>query len=342
MSRLLERIETWLVVTVIAVLVWLYAEGASVDSYSNQPVRVQFVPASAGEDLAIEPSEPFTVLMDYRSSNSQRREVERLVSEPIEYPVEFDPDSPESKMVVMAEVLRQSPVGAKGINILSVEPEVKQVTVEPIQTVTMQVTPEVVGLELEGPATVEPREVNVRLPARLAPLAEDRPLVARLDAGTLGPLEQDRQSFDGVKVPLELPPELKSKWSRIEAPSVSVGFTARKYSRRRTVRLPGVPVNVSVQPLLLRRYQLDMPEEQMVIPDVRLSGPAPVIERIANRELRVRAEIRPTADELARGVRSFMVHLELPEGVSVESPLPVIELRVRPLQAQPAVALPPR
>ncbi|MBX2851070.1 MAG: hypothetical protein KTR15_04910 [Phycisphaeraceae bacterium] len=70
MKSVFNQIATFVTVTIVALLVWLYAEDANVQTYTGQAVRVQFV-LPAGADGLITPSEPITVLVDFDGSNGQ-------------------------------------------------------------------------------------------------------------------------------------------------------------------------------------------------------------------------------------------------------------------------------
>ena len=68
MKRALDILGTFSIVTIVTLLVWLYAEDANIREYTGEQVRVQFVlPAGSAGELS--PGAPITISVDFDSSN---------------------------------------------------------------------------------------------------------------------------------------------------------------------------------------------------------------------------------------------------------------------------------
>ncbi len=78
-SRLFTHLETWFLVTLISVLVWLYAEGAMVQTYPRQRIAVDLV-APPGSRLALEPDRT-EAFVSFRGSAAQLQELKARLAQ---------------------------------------------------------------------------------------------------------------------------------------------------------------------------------------------------------------------------------------------------------------------
>jgi hypothetical protein len=341
-----EKLETYVVVTVVAVLVWLYAEGENVKLYNNEPVAVQFV-APEGQQLAVEPAEPIRVLASFRGSSGQFQQFYEIVrSGPLEVPVNTDParlGTPQFPIVT--QLLDQTALGRLGISGLTTDPQTVEVLVRELQTVRLPVEVDVRGVELVRPATVEPSEVRLTLPADQAQAAVGRRATVRLTPSELDPFPPgEPHSVQGT---IELPLGLDSPWTRIEPRTVLVQFEKNPRVQTRTVTLDSVNVYINVPGGAFEFFSVRLPAERRV-PTVRVSGPADLIERIqpsgpaANgpAERLVWAEVRPTTQRLreiaaADGPVLEPLHFVYPEGLTVDSAVTQVPLAVEEVNREP-------
>lgn len=318
----LEKLQTGAIVTVIAVLVWLYAEGEAVQERPKQ-VEIRFV--ASGSQVGIEPAGSEWINVTFQASTGQMAQVEYLLAQgPVQIPVTLrENGASDQQTVVLREALEQSPLGELGVNIRDTNPATMNVSVEPLVTVTLDVAAQFAQPEMVAPRPrVEPSQVELTVAGSLAPQAEGLRAIARLD--DLTAFEPDEEHTVNVRV--TLPEALRHRWSRVEPASVAVTFTLRDQTD--TVTLTSVPVEVSMLPVLGRRYWVDVPDEYRVLADVRLSGPSDEIDRIRRRERPIRAYVRPTADELDAGVELLNVHLDKPPSITLESPLPPVPVEI--------------
>ncbi|HEX7009757.1 MAG TPA: hypothetical protein VF184_07240 [Phycisphaeraceae bacterium] len=330
-NGLLQKIETWAIVTVISVLIWLYAEGEAVTRYSER-VPIRLVPP-VGRQLAIdipgrdggEASE--VIYVTFKASTGQLTKIkERLQQGPLQIEVA---DQPGEQVLVLKDELLETPLGQLGVNIVTTDPATLTVQVEPLQTLTMPVGVDRGQVLLAQPALVEPREVSVTLPARLLEQARGMKVWAPLDLAELGRLEPGvPQTFD---VPLSVPEELQTPWTDLEPDVARVTVTISKQTD--TYVVPRISVEVQASPLVLRRFDLNISDEYLNLLEVPITGPADVIDRIRKGQLSISAVVRPTLSELESGTRTLPVQLNLPPGVTVQAPLPPVPVEVTPHSA---------
>ncbi len=324
-TSLRQKIETFIVVTLITVLVWLYAEGRNVATYANEPVSVKFV-SGDGEGLTISPDNPQRVLVSFEGSNAMKQALEAATKDgPITLPVVEQPNASSSvQNIIMKDALNDSILSDLGILVISTDPAVMPVTVRRLVSVQMSVEPVVLEVDLAAAPTVDPARVDVKVPAALADLAGELSLIARVPPADLASIPANTPR--ALSVRLELPEALRDQPVELSARNVAVTVIIRKQTD--TLTLTSVPIHINVPPLLLQQYRIALPEDQVVIRDVKLSGPADAIASIRDKRFRVWAELRPTADELDAGLDQAQLFLHLPPGVRMEGPMPRVPVKV--------------
>lgn len=324
----LSKLENYLLVTLITVLVWLYAEGRAIRT-EQAGVQVQFVAPAGREDrLAIRPRQPLDARVVVKGSSSQLATFENLVGDgPIRLAIDEETRSPLS----MPQALAESVLGELGVNIEEVQPHEVNVSAERIDQLTLPVAVQAQEVQLAPNPTVMPDQVQVRLPASLAGRAVNPRVLASLEDVDLGQIPVNVPTT--VDVRLQLPPALRSEWSRIEPATASVTFTIRKIND--TLQLDSLPVRISVPPRMLQDWRFSLDDRNRVLDGVMLSGPGDVIEQIRSRQREVFAEIRPRIDDLKPGVVKLPVFIQTPPGVTVVSPTPTVDLQVSAVEPQP-------
>jgi len=329
-DSLLENIETYLIVTVITVMVWLYAEGENVRSYTEVTAQVRFV-APPGANLAITPGEPRSVELNFRSSTGAYGNVTRLVAEgPIQIPVNRSGDgSPDQSVVLPDYLIDRTPLGDIGLSDLTTQPEVMTVRVEPIENVRLPVSVRAGDIRLAGPPQVEPLEVEASMPESLANAPRPPRLEVRLDNTDLSALEVNVPHT--LELPLQLPPQLEGRRVNLAQSTARVTFTIRKQTDSHTI--PLVPILVVAPPSQMADFELSIDENLRVLRDVRVVGPSDAIERIRSGDTPVWAQFRLTASDLEQQITSAPLTLTLPAGVQAETAVPAISFTITPRNA---------
>lgn len=330
-----QRIRTGLGVTLVTLLVWLYAEAQAIVE-TGEYIQVAFVPA-AGQRLAIQPEPPIDpdapqVFTRVRGSNRQivqLRELRERGPIELEIPPRADGGSRQESIVVRDALLR-SRLGELGLNIVETIPPTVTLNLEPLTTESLPVRLQADDLHLASPPEIEPDSVELIVPQRLAEEASLLAVTASLDDFDLTQFEVDREHE--VDVPVQVPEPLRSDWTRIDPRTVRVSFTIREQTG--TIEKERIGIELQVSPVLLRQYSFDVRDEDLNLLDVELTGPVDVLERIEAGEVSVSASIRPGFDELEEAVGDdpteveLPVHVHLPPDVSVSSTLPEVPVTV--------------
>lgn len=320
-----ERIETFIFVSIITALVWLYAEGENVRSH-DLDVAVKPV-AVAADDLMIAPSTPHKVRLTVRASQSQLTRLKELTREPLELAVQADPDNVVQTFDLKQWLSSSPTLLDAGVNLIDAEPQKLSLQIEAMDTVEADVrviSPP--GVQLAPGVTVEPAKVRVRLPRRFVTGLATQGIEARPESSDFEGLEENVAHT--IEAPLSLPPSLAAVKATIDRPMARVTFTIRKATDSHVVS--AVPIYVVISPILLQRFDVTVPTEQLFVRDVKLSGPSDVIRRIREGRTPITAELRLSADDLERGVASAVPYIEVPPGVQIESTVPRIPITVKP------------
>lgn len=318
--KVFEKVETGVIVTVISVLVWLYAEGENVLTFNNQRMQVQFV-APPGQDLAVVPQGPVPILVSVRASAGEIDQFEEMIRKgPIRIEVEVDPeaDSP-TQTLVLKEALLASKVGSLGVNILQTDPATRTVHAEPLVTRKLPVVSGPTDVQFAEPPAFVPREVAVTLPRSLARASKDNRVIARVDALNLSSYDVNTDTV--ATVPLEAPQAMQGPWTTLAQPTAQMTFNIRKLTD--TYRIPTVQLRINTDPLTLKDFEIGIAQSDMLLRDVRVTGPSDVVAAIRAGDARVWAELRPTRDQAERGVEALTPVIVAPEGVTFAPPAPV-------------------
>ncbi|MEO1236099.1 MAG: hypothetical protein AAFX76_04855 [Planctomycetota bacterium] len=287
-----EKVETWIVVTVIAALVWLYAEATVLQQVDGQTVQVLFTEPTAG--YALSPTEPVTVEVSFKASSGQVQQFRATTATPLV--IELDPadlDTVETRTVILDETLLRTGLSELGITELDVEPSTYSVTLRPLRSIEMPVRVDVGELELaNGGAEAEPRSVTVTAPLDVIEELRGQTATALLADAATG--EGAGREQVATNVPLDFPDalDLRSPWASASTRTVRVNYTLANNTATTTVGR--VPLYVALPVDVQMRYTVRPTDQANSLLDVELRGPADVIGRIAAGELPVRAELTIT------------------------------------------------
>ncbi|MCC5829246.1 MAG: hypothetical protein JJU36_07340 [Phycisphaeraceae bacterium] len=321
--RWLKRSETAIIVTLITILVWLYAEGETIVQ-EQRTVRLQLV-AAPGEELAIHPREPQVVRMTFRCATSQLRRINQVTANPINVRVAANQES-----LSIRDALR-AVFADHAVEIVDARTELGResfdIRAEPLVSVTMPVnvsTAGVVGMDISVRAT-NPERVGVTMPASLARQAEH--LSLQVNMAELSGLEQMRGEDERRTLPVRLPELLRQsedrQFIRTAESTVEVTFSASRLTD--SLEVTSVPWVVLVPPWVPGSRQIEFPEGR-TLSRVTLTGSregiAEVREEVEDitRSLSVRAVVDLSdpglyEGEAERELRANVRLINLPEGV---------------------------
>jgi hypothetical protein len=317
---MLKAVRTFAVVTIITLMIWVYAEGENVKLYTLD-VDIEFTPAR-DVSLIIKPAQVSRARLTVRCSAEKFAQLEgRTRNDAIPLTVKGWRAEPDQTIVLKDAMERRSLVSDLGINIVDVQPSTVQIHIEQSQELSLPVQVVADGVELADTPSVDKAVVTVNVPASLASALEGRKFEARLDPARLASLQ--------VGVPHTLtvgltPPEpLLPVLDTLALPEVRVTLTIRSQSD--SVRLASVPVWQASPPAAMARFNIVLDNENEFRRDITLTGPADAIGLIRRGETKVVAELRLTGEDLERlagkEAATANVVLTLPPGV-VASPTP--------------------
>jgi hypothetical protein len=323
-SDIWKKIEVGILVTIVAMLVWLYAEGESLKT-ETESVRIQFV---GSNDVVIKPRELTGVSVTFSGPNRSVTEFKQLVRQPLKVRVEPDAKSVVQDLV-LADALAEDPaVRDLNIQIDATTPARQPVEVERMQEYEARVRLVTGDVELAGEPQIDPELVTVHMtPTVRAYLEGDLTIEARLsDVADLRQIQPDRPVTRDIRLrppeAIDLPEQVK-----IVPRSAQVGFTILKRTDTITLQQP-VPIYVRLPVIVSNQYEIVTENEQRLLSEpVELTGPRSEIEKIQSND--IVAELRLTTDDLERGVTSKTVHITTPPNVSVTSMLPVVRFTIK-------------
>ncbi len=338
-----DRVRTIVVVTMISVIVWLFAEAESLTE-ENFPVSIVFGVEEGRGDVLVSTGPGFRnpVDIDVRGS---RRAIGALRERALAQPIRVPPTTPLLRgrsgevPVPIAVLLEQvPPFDGSGVRVLAAAPSTVDLTIVERRLVTIPVRPQVGGVDLEAEPVLEPASVQVWVPeAEADDLLPGLAAVARIDADVVG------EGVDGGtvlrEVAIELPPGLP-RGVELLRDSVTAEFEVR--SAIDSIALgSAVPVQVAIPPRYVGDRAIALGAE--TIPGVVLSGPRDVLEQIGGAAapivavvLVVGTDLIDTGEmvELTKPITWYRLGeeglLPLPAGVSVEAAQTTATLRIGP------------
>ena len=342
---LIQKLETFFIVTVVAALVWLYAEGASTQERTREPVSVRFLaPTSSPRAFAVSPDQAVSASISFKGSSGQVQSFLDLARAPIELTVEPPEEGQSARTLVLADALARNDAFAKlGLGSVVVEPATLEVAMRPLVTVSLPVRVETGDLPLD-PATTPvatPNTVEVTAPADVLDVLGDAVVVARLDRGALTAASKNPAAGGREKVArnikLEFPGAIdrRSPWTRISNEVVRVNYTLADPDA--TVMVERVSLYVNLPVGIQQAYRVTPNDGQKFLFDVELRGPQGLIDRIAagDPEYPVTAEIRFSDVSAIESITSAQPVVVPPAGVTVVGSPPLIGLRVERRVAAP-------
>jgi hypothetical protein len=242
--------------------------------------------------------------------------------------------------------LRSSEIADLGVSVEEVRPETLEVHIEGLQEITMAISPDSLvppDIQLAAPPRIDPASATLLLPVSVIPSIADLKLEAPIPLNVLNDLSENVPH--DVALTLRLPQVLRDQLRNntpvnIAPAKVKASITIRK--KTETVKLTTLPILVLAPWSELNKAIIQIGDDQRVLnEDVILSGPRDAIDSISKGDTKVWAELQLTAEELGSGITSKQLHIRVPPGVTVDSPIPQVGFSISPnLQTAPPPAPP--
>lgn len=325
--KLFDKLETWIVVTVITVLIWLYAEGAIVETFPRQRVTIEFV-GPGNTPVAIEPA-TVRPLVTFRSSGPTFQKFKELTND-TPLTITLEPEDDPQQQIDITERLEQALFNDLGIALDEVDPGIETVTVRRLVTRQLPIDVITTGLDLKGTPGVEPPYVTIELPENLAELLERQSAFIRLDeaVGNNPPAPGVPES---LSLAIELPPGIVGRWTTTDINQAQVSFTIDKVDA--TLTLASVPLEFLIPTNF--PFTIETENNERIINDVELTGPSDTLTKIENGDIEVQAVLRfNNAAALTPGKRTVDITFITPPGVTTRK-LPQINVILTP-KSEPA------
>ncbi len=328
-----SRILSIVFVTIIAVLVWVLAEGLTVGT-GEISADLKLDPGSNIRAVRISPGDTFTGRIDLtvRGSSTGIDQLSRKLRDPITLTLGTEiPFEPGEQLIDLQTALRASEVFKRsGVTLTEVKPRFVRIQADELVTLEVPVRVSLPSVQTEGPARTDPETIAFTLPRAISrSLPPGSAFVtARLtdaDLASLTPGTEER--IEPVRV--QPSPALAAAWSLTPATAqVAVILTVR--SRTATETIPTVPVQILVAPSELERFHITVAEDSRFLHDVTLKGPSPLIERIrSDPTLRPVAVVSLSFEDLENGIESKDARFVLPPGFeAVEARADAVSVRL--------------
>ncbi len=320
--RLAESIKTVLIVTSLAVVVWLFAEAESLGQ-EQIPARVAFQSANpSAPDFLVTPLEGFDgdLTLDVRGGRSALIDLSIALQRPVALePGKGVPKADGRHVVDFLDVLSRLPLIQKtGATIDYVRPPRAAVRVERLVELSIPIAFDAAGLEIEGPISISPAEARLRLPASLAELvtAETR-VRATLDPQVRGDLAPGPRTVEADLQPPAAVADERGVALLDQTAAISLTVSSAAMSRR----FAAVPVQVLLPPIEADDYRVVLDDESQFVA-VEVQAPRSVFERLDQENTALVAVLSLSDIDLASRVTEKPVSFSIMSDGRLVSPPP--------------------
>lgn len=341
------RVRRGAIITLVALLIWLFAEAQSVSERTLE-VRVTIGAPEGSAWVVQTPEQGWTGVVSVRIQGARAAldDAVQPLAEDVTLLVGAPGVAAQSggQVIDLREALSKNPpLDRADVTVASVKPRTVTVRIDELTRLEgAPIHPALPGVATVGEVRIEPSAATLVLPARLRDRLGDTLLetgvTARLPSAVLKSLPEGGPQSHEVR--LVLPDALAGvKGVAVEPATATLTFTVESTTER--ITLPSVPIWPMAPPTEINRWEIVV--DPVVLRDVTLVGPSDVIERIRAGDLRVIATVRLSSDDLDQRIGSKApVILGLPDSVRVESPLAPVTLTITPRVEAPAAAAAPQ
>ncbi|MCC6968920.1 MAG: hypothetical protein IT434_01740 [Phycisphaerales bacterium] len=300
-----RHVKTFILVTFVTALIWIFAEGESLTRRSLK-ADVFFESDAAGERVIAVSDAAWRDRVDIvvQGTASAVTEAESVLRRAVRLRPGMSgvPSQSGEFTVDLEQALSDAPeLAAAGITIARADPPAVTVRIDQLQEKTLPVVLDAPGVDIEGPAEVTPSSVKLRLPAEFASrLTPDTPARVRIPAETLAKLVPGRKESI-ASLPIELPTAVVGAHStKFDPPTCSVSITLRNNTASH--KLSSVPVFIKLAAVEMGKWDITINEADRFLTDVTVTGPSDLVERVRRGDLKVVATVPLSFEELERAI----------------------------------------
>lgn len=326
---MLRHLGTIVIVTFITIVVWVFAEAASVRTRELPTASITF----SGDDstfVRVLDNQNWHEVADIviEGSTAEIDEAERVLRNIKLVPGQAGvPAEPGEHTIDLRTALRSSAgLPAKGVTIARVSPATVRIEVDKLVPTIANIRVELFDAELDGAAEVKPATARIYLPGKYAATLPDAPIVtAVVDVARVKQLVPGRREVL-AGVPLRSPGA--AAVYQIDPPTVEIALKLK--SKQSSITLKTVPVMVRMAPRELSRFDVTLNEADQFLRDVKISGPSDLLDQLARDEFKVVATLSLTYEDLERSITSKeATFADMPSNLSFDAPNRLIRMTVR-------------
>jgi len=348
------QIRTVILVSFLAILIWLLAESRMVQT---RMVELQIVLVGNSQDpdhrFVVRPAvgERWTASIDVelegslasldQASRDLRGRVQLAVGDQI-------PSRPGIHDLDMRSILRNlAPLHTHGVSIGSLSSDFVKVEVDELVSIELPVRIDLpASVALDGPVRAIPQTITLQGPASYIAALEGREVLADPSPSSIQTLTPGRlETIPGVAltIPITIDSSLAPDWIPILSPSrVDIRLTLRSLTQ--TTVIDRLPIQVLLAPGEVGRWNVALNPGSEDLVSIQISGPSDALASIADGLIVPSAILSLSFQDLERGISTKQVALlGLPESVQILSDLPEIGFTISPVPApiqDPAAATP--
>jgi hypothetical protein len=291
-----KEIWTYLIVTLVTVLIWFWAAAETREQKTIYSSRVQFTVADAADWIITPPQQAASVTLTGSKLAIQNAEVVArqplvVAIRPIEGPQTVD---------LLAAIAQDESFRDTGVTINGVEPAYAEISLDRVERFMAPVKAVLPGITPQDEIVIDPPEVQVSIPRALRQRApRDLVVEAFVDRSELDRLLPGVPQ--NIEARLRLPEPITSASGIVIAPNrVKLSFTVR--SRTREIKLDTVRVQIAGPPEDRESYVVEVDPKQLR--DVTITAQADLARRIESNEVPVVAVVHVSALEKENRIAS--------------------------------------
>jgi hypothetical protein len=347
-------IKNLILVTLVTVVIWVFAESESLSTAEVRSVEISMLPAPGAKQMVeLAQNSPAVhgnivrVDMVLEGPTAALDVVQRMLRNPIAVNpgVEGFPIDPGTHIVDLQTVLRNHPdlkLAANGVSIKSISPETVDATIDELVSRPVKIDVDVPGAELDGPPELKTTAASVMVPqSQAGKVTENTAVIARIDPAALTRLNPGRkETITGVR--LVAPPELASiPRLKIDPATVDIALTLR--TKAASIKVASVPVHVRIAPGELNKWDIEVPEQDRFLTDVIVSGPSDLVKQVQDKTVPLIATVSLSFEELERAIPSKdAVFCDLTTGLHFDVANKTVRLKIKRRETAAAPAQPPK
>ena len=331
--------RTMVLVTLIAVLLWLMAESQMVQTRTIE-VQIVLVSKGEGQDGPVVRASPDvswerTAELTLQGATSELDRVVRLLGGKFELRLGQEiPTTPGRHDLDLRSIWRQhSEIQGSGVTVAAVVPEVARVEVDELIKMTLPVRVELPsGVRVQGTPQSDPQQVELVGPASTIEMLRSSGASARVLVSDEMLLQLSPGRTETIRgVPVVVSGLSVGEWeTRVTPQRVDVRVLLRSLSE--TLELGPMPVQVLVAPDEIGRYVIEIAPADRDVVGVVVAGPAEAIEQIRSGSVVPTAYLALSLDQLEARVTSASIRVSgLPPGVRMSGAERAVQLTIRPV-----------